>query len=76
MKPPNGDGAVMSPKATIYHFSLEGKKKKQQPLFRLCAAVTFDFRFMWMKRYSSLGDLVQKPKLKEIKRLRSTRRPV
>lgn len=23
--PPNGDGAVMSPKATIYHFSLEGK---------------------------------------------------
>lgn len=25
MTPPNGHGAVMSPKATIYHFSLQGK---------------------------------------------------
>lgn len=25
MTPSNGDGAVMSPKAAIYHFSLEGR---------------------------------------------------
>lgn len=80
MTPPNGDGAVMSPKATIYHFSLEGKLHLfvflffcffwSQPLFPTACCSGY-FMFEVDGALQVTGGLCAKTKKKEMKIHRS-----